>query len=269
MRLKRWLRWFRALKRNPIYRREAGEIGEPNPFYDNLNDYSMYVIGGAMLLGLCAGGSNRIPLMGISDELILAWILLCVPGMIVSMMTIYATVMVPAITAPSINIERTRGSWELLRLTPQPASTIVLAKLFGGLSRLNMWGVLAFINAGQILILIFVGVLTQETAFLWISMLIGLTAVVRPWLEIIFAAFWSMYMGLWIDSSTGALVSSYAGIFAFRIVNSTILWLGLLTFVGVGNDYSVNISASGPLLVYATAIPLMAALIFKKAESYV
>lgn len=76
-------------------------------------------------------------------------------------------------------------------------------------------------------------------------------------------------MGLWFHTTIGALIGSYTGIVIFRIVNSTIVWLGVMTLGNVNETLMINLSAVGPLIIYAGAIPLAGIGIFKKAERYV
>lgn len=76
-------------------------------------------------------------------------------------------------------------------------------------------------------------------------------------------------MGLWMRSTIGALISSYAGIIAFRIINSTIIWLVVMSWINIDETLLINLSSIGPLLIYACAIPLMGLGIFRKAEQYV
>ena len=45
-------RWFRSLNENPIYLREKGGWGNPNPFYEMLRRYSPFVVMAAIVLGL-------------------------------------------------------------------------------------------------------------------------------------------------------------------------------------------------------------------------
>lgn len=65
--------WLRTLPENPIYLREKGTWGRPNPFYNKLSRYLPLVIIGAIVFAICAGTgtgfSNPALLMGYDEPL--------------------------------------------------------------------------------------------------------------------------------------------------------------------------------------------------------
>lgn len=248
MKWRSWWRWWRSLAQNPIYLREKGSWGRPNPFYDNLSRFSPFVIIGAIIFGLCAGAGNPVLFSG-TDELIIVWCLLCLPGALLSMLTIFGSLMAPALTAPSISMEIDRGTWDILRMTPQSTPSILLAKLFGALARLRIWPLLFALSLLQGLMLgCLMAVFGGETA-LW-GTLVGSAAVLRPWLEVLFAAFAGMYISTWARSATTALAGSYSGVVAFKVVNSSVLWLAVLGLWGAGETALLLGGTVGPTAVY-------------------
>ena len=246
-----WWRWWRALPQNPIYLRERGSWGKPNPFYDNLSRFSPFVIMGAIIFGLCAGAGNPMLYSG-AEEVILFWCLLCLPGALLTMLTIFGSLMAPALTAPSISMEIDRGTWDILRMTPQSTPSILLAKLFGALARLRIWPALFALSLLQgVMLACLMSVFGGETA-VW-GVLVGVATTLRPWLEVLFAAFAGMYISTWARSATTALAGSYSGVVAFKIFNSSGLWLGVLGLLGVSETALLLGGTAGPTAVYALA----------------
>ena len=253
-------RWLRALRQNPVYLREKGEWGNPNPFYTKLRRYSPFFVIGAIVVGLCTASSNFSVYAGLSggnEELFIFYCLLCLPGMALSMLTIFGTFMAPALTAPSISLEMDAGSWDLLRLTPQSTRSILLAKLFGGLARLRIWPVLFVLS-------LFQGIMITGISFLsgaigdsqigqW-GILLGATTVLRPWLEIFFAAVLGMFSSTWVRSSTMALVGSYSGIMIVKLFNNTITWAGFGSVAGFSENSLFVSGIIGPSIGYAVLI---------------
>lgn len=249
MKWRSWWRWWRSLPQNPVYLREKGGWGRPNPFYDNLSRYSPFVIIGAIIFGICAGTSNPVLFAGV-EELIILWCLLCLPGAMLSMLTIFGSLMAPALTAPSISMERDRGTWDILRMTPQSTLSILLAKLFGALARLRIWPALFALSLLQGLILGCVLTAFGGETAVWGSAIGGAT-ILRPWLEVLFAAFAGMYISTWARSATVALAGTYAGVMAFKIFNSSAFWLGILGPWDVGGTTLLLGGIIGPTAVYA------------------
>ncbi len=254
-----WWHWLRALRQNPVYLREKGSWGNPNPFYTKLRRYSPFFVIGAILLGFCSASSNLGLYSGASgnDELFIFYCLLCLPGMALSMLTIFGTFMAPALTAPSIGLEMDQGSWDLLRLTPQSTRSILLAKLFGGLARLKIWPVLFVLSLFQGLLITGISFLSgafSESAIGQWGILLGITTVVRPWLEIFFAAVLGMFVSTWVRSSTMALVGSYSGIVFVKLFNNSVSWAAVGGVVGSSENGLFIGGTAGPPFGYVLLI---------------
>lgn len=263
-----WWHWFRTLKENPIYQREAGLIGEPNPFYKNLRKYTFLVFLLAISLGGCAGVSNRTILLSADSETAVLWLLICIPGTLISMITFYGMVLAPALTAPALGMELNKGTWEMLRLTPQPLSTVVLAKLFGGLRRLGIWRWLLGLTLFEGVVLFFGGLFFDS----WVTMSVlgGITAVSRPWLEILFSAFLGMYLSTWIQTPSVTLAATYCGILLFRIFNNSILWLAIYGgIIGLDEGTTIALGLFSPMIGYIIALVILTYGIIRRAKNYV
>lgn len=255
-RLRAGWHWYRSLNENPIYLREKGEFGNPNPFYEKLSRYSPFVVMGAIFLGLCAGANPAIYGSAIDDDLFIFIYLLCLPGALLSMLTIYGSFMVPALTAPAVSMEVDRGTWDILRLTPYSAAGILLAKLFGALSRLRIWKAMLILSAFQGFVMV-----CMVTAFVGqfgaAVLMMGLGTVLRPWLEILFAAFTGMFISTLVRSSTYALAGSYVSLVLMKIFNSSLIWLGIWGAIGIDEILSVGGGMLSPALIYGTAVCLL------------
>ena len=249
-------RWFRSLNESPIYLREKGSWGNPNPFYETLRRYSPFVVMGAIVLGLCAGTNPALLGATEEDELFAFICVLCLPGALLSMLTIYGSFMAPALTAPTISLEVDRGTWDILRLTPHSTATILLAKLFGGLARLRIWRVMLALSGFQALMMVCVLSVTAGTAIIP-SLFIGLGALIRPWVEVLFAAFIGMYISTWVRSSQLALAGSYVVVVLMKIFSNSAIWLGIWTLLGVDDGGMLTGSILSPAIVYGTAVLLL------------
>jgi ABC-type transport system involved in multi-copper enzyme maturation permease subunit len=191
------------------------------------------------------------------------------PGIVVSALTLFGSFMAPAVTAPSISSELSQGTWDILRLTPQSTLSILLAKLFGGLSRLPIWTALGVLTLIQTCFLTF-GLLTTSAdsgpdflrVILTIPFLLG-----RPWIEILFAAFLGMYASTWIRSDTLALAASYGALLLAKVI----VWLAssLLPLLMV-DDLSENlllfIFSSAPAILYLLATAALLFGLFHRAQ---
>jgi ABC-type transport system involved in multi-copper enzyme maturation permease subunit len=252
-RLRSGWRWFRSLNENPIYLREKGGWGNPNPFYEMLRRYSPFVVMAAIVMGLCAGTNPALLGVSANDELFIFICLLCLPGALLSMLTIYGSFMAPALTAPAISMEVDRGTWDILRLTPHSTAGILLAKLFGGLARLPIWKMMLALSGFQglimFLLLIGMGDATAVSGFF-----IGLGALLRPWAEVLFAAFTGMYLSTWVRSATYALAGSYVIVVLMKIFSNSAIWLAIWKLVGVSDSGSLTGSVLTPAIVYGTAV---------------
>ena len=249
-------RWVRSLNENPIYLREKGDWGNPNPFYETLRRYSPFVVMAAILFGLCAGTNPALLGASEDDELFAFICVLCLPGALLSMLTIYGSLMAPALTAPAVSMEKDRGTWDILRLTPHSTTSILLAKLFGGLSRLRIWRVMAILSLFQALMLFCVLSFAGSTTAVS-GLFIGLGALIRPWVEVLFAAFVGMYLSTWVRSATYALAGSYALLVLMKIFSNSAIWLGIWSLFGAENSVMLTGGMLSPTILYGTAVLLL------------
>ncbi len=251
MRLLDQWRWLGQIRHNPIYLREKGVWGKPNPFYDNLSRFSPFVILGALVLGLCTGFSNPALFSG-DDAMTAFYCFICIPNMLGSALSLYGSMMVPSLTAPAISLEIDQGSWDILRVIPQPTSSILIAKLLGALARLRIWPVLFLLSLLQGLIIACSVSVAGGSMAIW-GPLLGIMTVARPWLEIFFAALAGMVISTAVRSATISLVASYGAVIMLRLFNSSSLWMGLTSLLG--QDTAIPIAGTaGPVVVYTLII---------------
>ena len=257
-----WRRRWRNLTQNPIYLREKGVYGNPNPYYNDVRRYSPFVVLGALLLGICAGYINPALFLG-EDQLFLLWCLICLPNMALTCLAWIGVIMAPALTAPSISLELRQGTWELLRLTPQSTSTIVLAKMLGALSRLPIWRVMAVLSLLQATVLLCGMALIQGGLG---GFLLALSVVLRPWAEIVFAGVLGMACSSWLRSATLSLAAAYGGVLLLKVANGFFVWLllGLLL-----ESDALSLSATGmlgPVLIYAILTAILFSALIRRAD---
>ena len=250
-------RWIRGLPENPVYLRERGSWGNPNPFFDNLNRFSPFIILGTISLGLCAGyNPSFLAAFDEDDTIVLVWCLVCLPGILLSMLTIFGSLMAPALTAPAISMEQDKGTWDVLRMTPYSTNSILLAKLFGALSRLRIWPVLFVLTLLQGMMMFCLMTIsgTETAVFGW---LLGLATMIRPWLEILFAAFTGMYFSTLVRSATVALASAYTAVVLFKLINSSGVWVLGSTFLNVDEIFLLLNGTIGPVVLYSIAVGVL------------
>lgn len=245
-------RQWQALKQNPVYLRETGAWGTPNPFYQQITRFSPFIIIGVISLGICGGSTNPALFAG-NDGMFAAACFFCLPGFLITAVTLYAQIMAPALTAPTISMERAAGTWDILRTTPLSLRSIFLAKLVGALSRLRIWLVLFALTLlqGGIMacsITLFGG----ENA--WWGGVMGLATMLRPWLEIFFAAFAGMYASTLASSAMMALVAAYGMIVLVKIFNSGGLWLGVSLLAELDETATLLLPTLGPIIIYMLLI---------------
>jgi hypothetical protein len=250
--VKWWARWWWTLRQNPIYRREKGEWGRPNPYFDTISRFLPFVIIGAIFLGVC-GGLNHPAMMGFDESLVILSCLACLPRFLTTAVTLTGVFMAPALTAPTISQELDKGTWDILRLTPQPTAAILLAKLFGALARMRLWLILLALTLFQALIL-FTGMILTDSFRRGIF--VSLALLVQPWLELLFAGFLGMFVSTWLRSATTALAASYAILVLVRIFNGTWLWFLLLLVLDRHN--TLQWDNLWGLLLAPTAVYLLA-----------
>ncbi len=242
--------WLRTLPENPIYQREKGGWGTPNPFFEGVRRYSPFIVMGVGLLGLCAGSNNTSMFSG-NDELFAIYCLLCIPGIIVNMMTLGGSFLSPALTAPSISQELNGGTWEILLMTPQSTRSIVFAKMFGALSRLRwMWPVLFLLSMLQGTALLCMMVMMDNEELLWMAIPTGAALAARPWLEVLFAALVGMLSSMYSRSARMALLAAYAAIIILKMFNNGTVWYFVPTWLGTEGTIAYMISIVGPTAVY-------------------
>jgi ABC-type transport system involved in multi-copper enzyme maturation permease subunit len=248
-----WRQWWRGVRQSPIYQRERGGWGKPNPYYDHLSRYLPFVVLAALFFGLCGGMSSVNNLFAWSNEsAVLLWCLTCLPGILLSMLTLFGVFMAPALTAPMVSMEVDRGSWDLLRLTPLPTRTILAAKLLGALDRLRIWLLLFLLTLLQGSLVAFTGLLYGQNMVLE-SWALAAAIVFRPWLEIFFSAIVGLYASITVSSATTALVVAYTAVILMRLFNNTPLWLAVANLFNPRGNWLFISGNLGPTAVYLFA----------------
>jgi hypothetical protein len=190
------------------------------------------------------------------NDLFIFMCVVCLPGTLLSMLTIYGSFMAPSLTAPTISMEMDRGTWDILRLTPHSTASILLAKLFGGLARLPIWKVMLALSGFQALMLFCVLSLVSGVTAVS-GLFIGLGALIRPWAEVMFAAFIGLYLSTWVRSSTYALAGSYTIVVLMKMFSNSAIWLGIWSLLGVDDGGMLTGSILSPAIVYGTAVLLL------------
>jgi hypothetical protein len=268
--LKSAWRWWRNLRRNPVYLREKGHWGRPNPFYDSVNRFSPIFVLVGLVFGGCTLYTNPALLTGTSGFGPL-FCLFCLPGIVVSALTLFGSFMAPAATAPTLSLEISQGTWDILRLTPQSTHSILLAKLFGGLARLPIWTLLGALTMIQTC-LFMLGLLAVTSAGDGLDfILVILTCLFflgRPWIEILFAGFLGMYASTWIPTPTLALATSYGALLLMKIIvwlSAGLLPLTLLDSL-VRDTALVFASSAAPVLLYGLATAALLFGLFHRAQ---
>ncbi|MEM8858958.1 MAG: hypothetical protein AAGD96_11595 [Chloroflexota bacterium] len=223
--------FLKNIQSNPIYLREQGRWGEPNPYYAALMRYLPLIIIAVLALGIfCGYGQLISPLLGIGEAASVIVLLVCIPNILVQILTWVGLIIAPALTAPAVVEEVNRGSWEILRLTPMPILDIIWAKLLGGLSRLRIWWALIILSVVYGLgtgigtsLLIYET--TDQIAVGW-GLLTAIVAVSRPLLEIGFAGLTGLTVSLWTASARAALIATYALVLLSKLIFSTAAFWG-------------------------------------------
>jgi hypothetical protein len=88
----------------------------------------------------------------------------------------------------------------------------------------------------------------------WWSGIIGLATTLRPWLEIIFAAFVGMYASTLASSAMIALVAAYGAVVLVKIFNSSGLWLGVTLLAELDDTATLLLPTLGPIVIYGLLI---------------
>jgi hypothetical protein len=225
--------WWRDLKENPVYLREKGVWGKPNPFYERAAVFVPFIIIGGLILGLCVAPANMFALaaVGENDLLFLIYCLLCLPAVLLQALTWFGLIMAPALTATTIGREIDQGNWDILRLTPQSVWSIVWAKLLGGLARLRVWPLIWLLSLIQAVA--FGGTyLLAPTSYAWLwAAPIGLSALLRPSLEIFLAGILGITVSIWVRSAVLSLVATYGLLLLFKSTVWLASWFALTGLV--------------------------------------
>lgn len=230
--------FIRKIKTSPIYLREQGKWGEPNPYYATLMRYLPLVLIVVLGLGVFCGSYQFSSFIGLNEWMGFIILLVCLPNIVLQALTWIGVLLAPALTAPSVVEEIDRGSWEILRLTPMPTMHIIIAKFLGSMSRLKIWWPLLIVSVIYALAIGVGSVLTLNLTSIQDTFLVEppsnwqmagwaiattLSALIRPWLDIGFSGLVGLTLSLWTKSARAALIGTYAIVFIFRIVLWTIV----------------------------------------------
>jgi ABC-type transport system involved in multi-copper enzyme maturation permease subunit len=252
--------WWRGLKENPVYLREKGVWGKPNPFYERLAVFIPFIIMGGLVLGLCVVPGNLLTLAFANENEIffLIYCLLCLPAVLLQALTWFGVIMAPALTATTIGREIDQGNWDILRLTPQSVWSIVWAKLLGGLARLRVWPLIWALSLVQALA--FGGAYLLAPAgynWLWAAPM-GLATLLRPSLEIFLAGLMGITVSIWVRSAIMALVTTYGLLILFKLTIWLISWLTLTASFALFGDSGVALYYLLPTAVHLATIVMIA-----------
>jgi len=86
------------------------------------------------------------------------------------------------------------------------------------------------------------------------GLFIGLGALIRPWVEVLFAAFVGMYLSTWMRSARYALAGSYTIVVLMKVFSNNGIWLGIWSLFGVDDNGMLTGSILSPAIVYGTAV---------------
>ena len=223
--------FLRNIRSNPIYLREQGRWGEPNPYYAALMRYLPLIIIAVLALGVfCGYGQFFSTLIGVGETATAIILLVCIPNVFVQILTWVGIVIAPALTAPAVVEEVNKGSWDILRLTPMPTLHIIWAKLLGGMSRLKIWWALLIFS---IIYGVGIGIgtstliyeTTDQLAIGW-GLLTVVVATLKPLLEIGFAGLTGLTVSLWTASTRASLIATYSLVAISKVIFSTAAFWG-------------------------------------------
>lgn len=220
---------------------------------------------GTLLFGVCVGGYSP-AFLGANDDLIIMWCLICVPNFLLSAVTLYGSLMLPALTAPSISLEVDRGTWDILRMTPQSGQAIILAKMLGAMGRLRVWPLLLGLSVLQGAMIVCSLTAISEGISIFLGVVMGILAVFRPFIELLLAATWGMIFSITTRSATMALVGSYTGLVLFKLFNSSAIWSIVLNSLGADSDLLLVGAGVGGTAVYATVLFISLIVLLRQAE---
>jgi hypothetical protein len=265
-------RWWRGLSNNPIYLRERGDWGDPNPYFQTARRYSPFIVSGALIVGACGSISNATLRSG--DWTFMIGGLVCLSGIGLTVLTLIGSVLAPTLTIPAISREVSQGTWDVLRVIPQSAESLIFAKFFGGLARLKLvWRLMLFFGLIQTaatgLSYVADGIRSDDNPILIIIIPLIMMSLIfsRPWLEVLFAALTGLLIATQTTEMTRAIAATYTVIFVLRIVSSTLLWIfvfnaGLLSYRTV-----LVASYLMPVLTYGLVNALLIRAIRRRADT--
>lgn len=262
--------WWRNLDENPIYRRERGDWGRPNPYYNNLARFTPFIVLGALAVGACTAWLNPLYMSQVNEAFIVSC-LLCLPGILTNVLTWYSAIMAPALTAPSISLEINAGTWDTIRTTPHSDLSLVLAKFLGAMSRLRIWPTLVALSLLQGAILFVSALIVTNRAEalplrLGLSLLVAASGALRPWVEVVFAGILGMYLSTHIRSTSLALAASYGGLLFVHLFNNSLLWGGFTNVVTAQGSFSYVLALVGPTLLYLILNAALGAALMRRAQ---
>ena len=90
--------------------------------------------------------------------------------------------------------------------------------------------------------------------------------MVRPWLEILFAAFAGMYASTLTGSVTMALVGAYSAVVLVKLFNSSGLWLAFSLLAELGEMATLLAPLLGPVVVYSVLITAVWLGLYRQAK---
>ncbi|MCZ7669715.1 MAG: hypothetical protein M5U34_22340 [Chloroflexi bacterium] len=257
-----WRQW-QALKQNPVYLRETGAWGPCQPVLrPDQPLFPLYHFGRD-----CSWRMRRQPESGPfagNDDLFAAACFICLPGFLITAVTLYAQIMAPA-SPPPPSAWNGRGHLGHLRTTPLSLRSIFMAKLFGSLSRLRIWTALFALTLLQ------GGIMACSLTLIggelaWWGAMMGLATTLRPWLEIIFAAFVGMYASTLAGSVMMALVGAYSAVVLVKLFNSGALWLAVSLLAELDETLSLLLTVLAPIVIYLLLITAVWFGLFQQAK---
>ena len=267
--------FIKSLQSHPIYLREQGRWGEPNPYYAGLMRYLPLIIIAVLALGVfCGYGQFFSTLLGVGEAAGIIVLLVCMPNILIQILTWVGIIIAPALTAPAVVEEVNRGSWDILRLTPLPTLHIIWAKLLGGMSRLRIWWALIIFS---VIYGIGTGIGTSALMYettdrfaIGLGLLTMVAAILRPLLEIGFAGLAGLTISLWTASARAALIGTYSLVALSKIIFSTAVYWGsaglMLAFSREAAAFTVGSVAVD--IMYIIFCTILFFLLKRRAEAF-
>ncbi len=191
---------------------------------------------------------------------------ICLLGVVTSLLAFALPWIAPALTASTIARERELGTLDLLRATLLTERSIVLGKLGGCLARLwpgilalallapfQLVGTVAWMGGSGLsgLFAIDLG-FERGLSWVWGFLLTGVVGLLRPWGDLALHAAVGLFVSALSRSPGTAIAVSYGAVLVARVT----LWLGQTLFSGLGSLLLV-----GPMLAVPEAVMLIPALV--------